>query len=227
MTSLVAATAFFLGIHVLISGTRLRDRLVARIGERGFQGVFSLLSLGGLIWLCAAYAGAPYVPLWGPLLGLEPLALVLVLVAFLLIGVGLTTPSPTVVGGESALDADEPARGILRITRHPFLCGVALWAAVHLLVNGDLAGTVLFGGILILALIGPASIDRKRERRLGARWARFAAHTSSVPFAAILQGRNELHIGELGWWRVGVALALYAAFLASHRWLFGVSALPG
>jgi uncharacterized membrane protein len=226
MTSLVAAAAFFVGIHVLVSGTRLRDRLVARVGERGFQGLFSLLSLGAIVWLCVAYARAPYVSLWGPLLGLEPIALVLVLVAFLLIGIGLTTPSPTAVGGESALDADEPARGILRITRHPFLCGVALWAAVHLVVNGDLAGTVLFGGLLVLALIGPTSIDRKRERRLGARWERFAAHTSSVPFAAILQGRNQLRIGELGWWRVGVSVALYAASLASHRWLFGVSPLP-
>lgn len=227
MTSLVAATAFFLGIHVLIAGTRLRDRLVAVVGERGFLGLFSLLSIAGMAWLCIAYTGAPYVELWGHLRVLDPLALALVLVAFLFIAVGLLTPTPTAVGGEGLLDGDEPARGILRITRHPFLCGVALWAAVHLVVNGDLAGTVLFGGLLALALVGPASIDRKRERRLGPRWERFAAHTSSVPFAAILQGRNHLHVDELGWWRVGVAVALYAAFLASHGWLFGVSPLRG
>jgi len=225
MTPLVLATLFFLGIHVLIAGTRLRDRLVASVGERGFLGLFSLLSLAGMAWLCVAYARAPHVPLWGPLGWLAPAAAVLVLIAFVFVGVGLTTPSPTVVGGEALVDADEPARGILRVTRHPFLWGVALWAAVHLVVNGDLAGTVLFGGLLVLALVGPSSIDRKRERRLGPRWERFAAHTSNVPFAAILQGRNELRLAELGWWRIAVAVALYAVFLASHRWLFGVAPL--
>jgi len=223
MTPLVLATLFFVGIHVFISGTRLRDRLVALVGERGFLGLFSLLSIGAMAWLCLAYARAPYVRLWGPVSWLGPVAILLVLVAFLFVGVGLTTPSPTAVGGEGLLDADEPARGILRITRHPFLWGVALWAAVHLVVNGDLAGTVLFGGVLVLALLGPSSIDEKRARRLGAPWERFAAHTSNVPFAAILQGRNALHLGELGWWRIALAVALYAAFLASHRWLFGVS----
>lgn len=225
MTPLVLATLFFVGIHVFISGTRLRDRLVARVGERGFLGLFSLLSLAGMVWLVVAYGRAPMVRLWGPLPALGPAAIGLVLVAFLLIGIGLTTPSPTAVGGEALLDADEPARGILRITRHPFLWGVALWAAVHLVVNGDLAGTVLFGGLLVLALIGPASIDKKRERRLGPAWESFAARTSNVPFAAILQGRNALRVGELGWWRIAVAVALYAAFLASHGWLFGVSPL--
>jgi uncharacterized membrane protein len=112
-----------------------------------------------------------------------------------LVVIGLTTPSPTVTGGTGALDRDDAVRGILRVTRHPFLCGVALWAALHLILNGDAAALVLFGALLVLALIGPSSIDAKRQRAFGARWERFAAATSILPFAAIAAGR-ELRLGR-------------------------------
>ena len=135
MISLILAAAFFVGIHIFVSGTSLRGAIVARIGEQGFQGFFSLLSIVALVWLGLAYSRAPYIGLWGHVTALRPLALVLLLVAILFIGIGLTTPSPTVVGGESQLDRDDPAQGILRITRHPFLWGVALWALTHLVVT--------------------------------------------------------------------------------------------
>jgi uncharacterized membrane protein len=226
MTSLVLAAAFFVGLHLFVSGTRLRGAVVARTGERGFQGLFSLLSLGGIVWLIRAYSHAEGVQLWGEMEALKPLALVLMAVAFLLAGVGLTTPSPTAVGGESLLAAADPARGVLRVTRHPFLWGAALWAAVHLVLNGDAASLVLFGAFLLLALVGPRSIDAKRQRALGERWERFAAVTSNVPFAAIVAGRNRLVPGELGWWRVALGLGLYAVFLAVHGRLFGASPFP-
>jgi uncharacterized membrane protein len=226
MISLVLACAFFVGIHVFISGTRLRDSLVAQIGEQGFRGLFSLLSLVGMVWMCWAYGHAPTIELWGKTNAFRPLALGLVLLAFLFVGIGLTTPSPTAVGGESQLDQAEPARGILRITRHPFLWGVALWAFTHLILNGDAASFVLFGAVLALALVGPASIDAKRQRAFAGKWGRFAAVTSNVPFAAIIEGRNVLRIDELGLWRVGVGLTLFVVLLFSHRWLFGVSPFP-
>jgi uncharacterized membrane protein len=225
MISLILAAAFFVGIHVFVSGTRLRDRLVAQVGEQGFRGLFSALSLVGMVWMGWAYSRAPSIALWGKTHAFRPLALLLVLFAFL-VGVGLTTPSPTAVGGESQLDQPEPARGILRITRHPFLWGVALWAFTHLLLNGDAASFVLFGALLLLALVGPGSIDAKRQRAFGGKWGRFAAVTSNVPFAAIIEGRNILRIDELGLWRIGVSLALYVMLLLSHRWLFGVSPFP-
>ncbi|MND01864.1 hypothetical protein D3C83_210300 [compost metagenome] len=50
--------------------------------------------------------------------------------------------------------------------------------------------------------------------------------TSSVPFAAILAGRNTLRLDELGAGRIGLGLVLYAIVLATHRWLFGVSPFP-
>jgi uncharacterized membrane protein len=223
MTELVAAAAFFVAIHVFISGTALRGRFVARLGERGFFGFFSLLSAAGLGWLVWSYGRAPFVGIWTPAPALRPMVLLLVLAAFLLVVTGLTTPSPTAIGGEAELDRAEPAKGILRVTRHPFLWGVATWAFAHLLANGDAASLILFGSLLLLALVGPFSIDRKRARRLGDRWERFAAKTSNLPFAAIVAGRSSFALAEIGWWRIGLALILYAAFLFLHRPLFGVS----
>jgi uncharacterized membrane protein len=57
----------------------------------------------------------------------------------------------------------------------------------------------------------------------GEQWTPFAESTSSLPFLAIAQGRNRLSLAEIGWWRVAMALVLYAAFLGAHAWLFGVS----
>lgn len=226
MTMLLLAGALFVGIHVCIAGSRWRDRIVAVIGEAPYLGLFSLLSIAALAWMVRAYRAAPVLPLWGPLPGLRAVALVLMLVAVVLVVVGLTTPSPTATGGTAALDRDDAVRGILRVTRHPFLCGVALWAALHLLLNGDAASLALFGALLVLAVIGPSSIDAKRRRAFGTRWERFAARTSIVPFAAIAAGRNQLRLGEIGAWRLALATVVYVALLLLHGRLFGVPALP-
>src|SRR5437899_6534635 len=140
MCNLIAASSYFLLIHFGVSGTRLRDTLVARLGEGPYRGAFALASVIGLVWMIYGYRRAPTVDLWGELLGLRPLAFALVFVAFLFVGIGLATPSPTRVGMESKLaEGTDIVRGIVRVTRHPFLWGVALWALVHLIVNGDLA----------------------------------------------------------------------------------------
>ena len=224
LTSLILAALFFVSIHVLVAGTRARDRFVARMGENAYLAFFSLLSIAGLTWLCWAYASAPTIWLAAPAAWTRPLAWALVFLAFLLVVVGVTTPSPTSTGGDEQLDASEPATGILRITRHPFLWGVALWAAAHLIANPDAASLVLFASLLVLALVGPPSIDAKRGRRFGDRWQRFAEATSSVPFAAILGGRNHLALSEIGLLRPAAAVALYAVFFWAHPWLFGVPA---
>ena len=221
MRFLVLAALFFAGIHVGIAGTRVRDRLVARLGEQGYLGLFSLASIAGMIWLTTAYGAAPYVALWGQLPGLRPVALPVVLVAFVLVVTGLTTPSPTTVGGEKALGTAEPAVGIQRVTRHPFLWGVALWATMHLVVNGNARACVLFGTMLFLGLYGPLSIDAKRRRRFGAAWERYAAVTSNVPFAAIVQGRNRFVWREIGWGRVAFAAVVFGAFVVVHPLVVG------
>ena len=94
MLSLIGANAYFLLIHFGVSGTRLRDALIARLGAGPYRGAFAFASLIGLAWMIYAYRRAPTVPLWGLLLGLRPAAYVLVFIAFLFVVVGLATPSP-------------------------------------------------------------------------------------------------------------------------------------
>jgi uncharacterized membrane protein len=223
MISLLLAAVFFVGIHVFVSGTSLRAAIVAKTGEVVYQTAFSAVSLLGLIWLGWAYAAVEPAELWKPAAWLRPVTHLLTLLAFLFVAIGAATPSPTAVGGEAALSAGVTAKGIQRITRHPFLWGVALWAVAHLLVSADLASLIFFGALLLLALVGPPSIDAKRARMFRERWTRFAESTSSLPFLAISQGRNTMELAEIGWWRVALGLVLYAVFLGAHSWLFGVS----
>ncbi len=226
MYSLIAASAFFLVIHFGVSGTRLRDVLVARMGAGPYRGAFALASLVGLVWMGSAYGRAPTVDLWGQLSSLRPLAFVLVLLAFLFVGIGLATPSPTQVGMESKLaQGTDIVRGVVRITRHPLLWRVALWALVHLIMNGDLASLILFGSLLLLALGGTAFIDAKRRRSFGDQWSRFAQGTSNVPFAAIATGRNQLGpaLREIGILPPIIVTVAYVLVLIFHGRVFGAS----
>jgi len=224
----VAAAGLFLLItHFGISSTPLRAALVARMGEKPYLGLFSLLSALAFWWLGASYANAPYEPLWLPAGWQAWVPILVVPVALFLVVAGLSTPNPTSVGQEKLLaEGQEPVRGILRVTRNPFLWGVGLWALAHIVPNGDVASLFLFGSLAVLALAGSVLIDIKLARRLGPAWDRYAAHTSNIPFAAILAGRQSFVWREIGWWRVAVALVLYAAFLHLHRLVFGVSPFP-
>ena len=100
MASLFAAALFFDGIHFLISGTALRGKIVGLIGERPFQGPFSLMSVIGIVWLFRAYGQAEYVELWAELQALRPVALIVMLVAFFFVVLAFTSPNPTAVGVE-------------------------------------------------------------------------------------------------------------------------------
>ena len=227
MTSLIAAAAVFVLLHLLVSGTALRGVIVGKIGEGPFMGLFSLASLGGLIWLGWAYGQAKGTgPVYWDLgTGAKHAAVGLALLAFLLAVTGLFTLNPTGVKQEGALDKPGAVKGIIRITRHPFLWGVAIWALAHLLANGDLPSVVLFGSLMVLAVSGTASIDAKRKKALGAKYEAFLAQTSGVPFAAILAGKQKLSLAELGWWRLLLAVAFFAAVLWGHPFLFGVNPL--
>jgi Predicted membrane protein len=230
MTNLIAAAVVFVLIHLLISGTRVRDALVGRLGSGPYMGLFSLLSAVVLVWLGFAFAAARGSPantaFWGVAPATRHIQIGIQFIAVLFIVIGLTTPNPTSVRQEAVLDRPDAVGGVLRITRHPFLWGVALWAVGHLLVNGEIASLILFLSMLALALLGTASIDAKRRRALGAKWEGFAAQTSNLPFAAILQGRQKLSIGEIGWWRIVAGVAVWVILTWTHPYIAGVSALP-
>lgn len=233
MTNLIAAAAVFFAIHIFISGTRMRDVLVGAMGERAYMGLFSLVSIGVIVWMAIAFnhAGAEKGSDADPMLydlgmGARHAAIPLVAIAFLLGVPGLLRPNPTSVKGEALAARPDTVKGVLRITRHPFLWGVALWSAVHLANNGDEAGVIFFATFLLLAVFGTWSIDAKRRRKLGAGWDAFAAQTSNLPFAAILSGRNRFSFREYFDWRFLVAAILFVVILMGHGRMFGVSPLP-
>jgi uncharacterized membrane protein len=217
MASISVAAAFWLGLHLIVAGP-LRVRLVGMLGEGRFRGVFALLSIVGLVWLIFAYRAAPWAPLWPTIPALGYLALVLVFLAFLLTVVGVGPTNPTDTHAPRMIDDKLPVYGITRVTRHPRLCGVTLWGIAHLLVNGNLAALIMFGALLVTAVNGMVSIDRKRRHALGRLWDEFAAQTSSLPFAAILAGRTRFEISEFRAWQIALAVVLFAGVF----WLHGI-----
>jgi uncharacterized membrane protein len=191
---------------------------VRAIGEKGYLGVYSAAAFATLGWMIWAYLRAPLQPLW-PGLRLVPLAAMPV--ALVLVVAAVSSRNPTAVMQAGALRSAEPARGIVRVTRHPMMWGVMLWAAAHVLARGDRAALVFFGGFFVLAALGTVAIDARKAGTLGEDWKRFAAVTSNVPFGAIAAGRNRFVWREIGWARVVVALAAYAVLILAHPYLFG------
>ncbi len=228
IAALLLASAFFIGIHLGIAGTSLRDRCVNLLGERVYQGLFFAASLVGISALCIAYGAVSESGgfWWQPPQWLRAVAPILGLIALFFGVLGLLTPSPTTVGMESTLKKPDAVQGILRITRHPFLCGVALWAAFHMLVAPTTPALILFGTLLIVALAGPASIDRKRLKTHGGDYRAFADKTSITPFLAVVLRRNSLQIKEIPWWQWLALIVVFVAVLVLHPILFGVSAAP-
>jgi uncharacterized membrane protein len=104
--------------------------------------------------------------------------------------------------------------------------GVSLWAFVHLVGNGDWASTLLFGSLLVVAAAGPASIDAKRHRALGAAWEGFARQTSIIPFVAITAGRGTMAWREMMDWRPLAGVVAYVLMLGGHVHIVGVSPWP-
>ena len=213
MSNLIAAALVFLSIHLFVSGTRLRDAITRAIGERPYLALFSLASLVVIVWVATAYnaasASAENRVLYDLGIGVRHLAIPVVALAFVLGVQGLLTPNPTSVQQENTAASEGTVKGVLRITRHPFLWGIMIWSAFHTAANGDLASVIFFGTFFVNALLGTFLIDAKRKRKLGRVWDTFAYKTSNLPFAAAFSGRNKLKIGESFGERFWVALATF------------------
>jgi uncharacterized membrane protein len=234
MVNLIEAAVVFLAIHLLISGTPVRDAIARGIGEKAYMGLFALASLGVIVWMAMAFNAAGAAPgsasdpfLYNLGRGARDSVVPLVAIAFLVGVPGLLAANPTSVRFKDATPSPDLVKGVLRITRHPFLWGVVLWSLVHLAANGDEASVIFFGTFLVLSLFGTFSIDAKRRRKMGAAWDGFAAKTSNIPFAAIVSGRNSFSAREYFDWRFVVALILFAVILFGHVYLFGVLPIPG
>ena len=129
----------------LVSAAHLFKRIApgprASLGDRG-KGLVALALLVSVVLMVLGYRWADYAPVYDPLPGMGHLNNLLMLVALFLFGVGGT-------------------KGTLYTRmRHPMLWGTVIWAVAHLLVNGDLASVVLFGGLGVWALLEMAVINR-------------------------------------------------------------------
>jgi uncharacterized membrane protein len=197
MSNLVWAVTAFVGTHFLMSHP-LRAPLVARLGENGFRGVYSLVSLVTFGWAVMAFRAAPVTePLWVAGDGIWAIASLLMLEGAILF-MGSLVGNPALPAPGAAALATKPVHGVFHITRHPMMWGFALWAIAHALVAPYGAQLVLTLGMLVLALGGSAGQDRKKAVLMGAAWKDWAARTSFVPYAAQLSGRAPWKTGWPG-----------------------------
>ena len=151
MIYLVLGLVLFLGVHsVSIVSPAWRDARAAAMGEGAWKGLYTLASIVGFVLLIYGYGLARQEPvvLYPPPAALRHLAMLLMLPVFALL-----------------LAAYLPGR-IKRAAKHPMLLAVKLWALAHLLVNGNLADVLLFGGFLLWAAADRVSMKHRVQRPL-------------------------------------------------------------
>ncbi len=146
MGLLIVGLAVFIGAHLVPAMTTFRAGLIGRLGEGGYKGLFSLVSLAGMVLIVMGYsaareAGPPLI--WDPPIAMRHIALLLMLPAFVFF---VSTYFP----------------GRIKSTlKHPMLVSVKVWALAHLLANGDLASMLLFGSLLAWAVVDRISLKRR------------------------------------------------------------------
>ncbi|WP_281982586.1 NnrU family protein [Thalassorhabdomicrobium marinisediminis] len=211
--------AFFL-THSIPVRPAVKSRLTAWLGPRAFTIGYSLLSLAMLALLIWAAGRAPSVSLWPQMMWQRHLAHLGMLAVCLILAASLARPNPFSFGG-ARNDRFDPAHpGILRIMRHPVLVALALWAGVHLVVNGDLAHVILFGVLGSFAVLGRKVIDRRKQRVLGPdRWQALLDATQAAPLFSAPQSWAGAGL------RLLAGLAAFVALLALHPIVIGVAAL--
>jgi uncharacterized membrane protein len=199
---LVTASVAFVGTHFLMSHP-FRATMVGALGEKGFAGAYTLVSLITFGWMIWAYpsasAEAPQ-PLWDAgRAGFVVATLLMWLGSVLFVGSlrrNPALPRP----GKQLTKFDEP-NGVYAITRHPMMWGFALWGVVHAIVNPTSASLILSATIVFLALVGAALQDGKKDRLMGDVWRDYRARTSFVPYGNGLKSADAFALigGTLLW----------------------------
>ncbi|TMV07889.1 NnrU family protein [Ruegeria sediminis] len=212
------ALGVFLLSHVIPVRPPVRPWLIARMGRRGYFAAYSLFSLAVLGWLIVAAARAPYVEVIPPYPALRWVPVLIMPVVCWLAVAGLAIRNPFSFGGlgRGSFDPDNP--GILRLSRHPILLALLLWALAHLFANGSLAHVILFGLFSGFALLGMTLIDKRKAREMGEEWQRLARNTAPLSLRA-----------PQPWPRLWVWLVAAVAFVALlhlHMPVIGLSPLP-
>jgi uncharacterized membrane protein len=144
----IVGLVVFLGAHVFVSMRGERDALIARIGRGPYLGLFSLVSIVGLVLIgfgFARYRAAGFIPVWYPPAWTQHIV------------VALMWPASI------AIVAAYMPGNIKRVLKHPMLVGVKIWAAAHLFANGDLGGMILFGSVLAWAVYDRITLKRRND----------------------------------------------------------------
>jgi uncharacterized membrane protein len=145
---LILGLIVFLGTHAFSMARYRRAAFIGKIGEGPYKGLYSLVSLAGIVLIAIGYGQyrqGGYTPVWDPPVWTRHLALLLVWVAFVCLAAAYL-----------------PGR-IKRTLKHPMLAGVKIWALAHLLANGDLGSILLFGSFLVWAIVARISVKRRDE----------------------------------------------------------------
>ncbi|MBT3768181.1 MAG: NnrU family protein [Rhodospirillales bacterium] len=222
---LALASILFVGSHFVMSSGSIRPRLVSAMGRAPFMIGYSIFSLMSFAWMLWAYQDAPDVVLWIPMTGFKHASLTLMLFACFFIVGGYTTQNPGAINTEDKAVVPSP-KGVLKITRHPVMWGIAFWGIAHLLAHGEVAKLILFGTMTVLALAGAYHIDLRRRQNLGDAWRAYEAETSFFPLGAILKGRTRIENREIPLWQTLLTVLLYIGLLYGHNTVLGVNVLP-
>ena len=145
---MILGLVLFLGVHTLTTQRDLRARMIASTGEGVYKAGYALVSLLGLVLIVrgfAHYRSEGLIELWTPPRALKHLTMALMLPAVILVVAAYI-------------------RGrIYMAVKHPMLSGVKLWAAAHLIANGDLGGIILFGSFLGWAVFDRISLKHRAD----------------------------------------------------------------
>jgi len=191
--AVAALWLLFASTHMAFSSLRLRPALVARLGERGFAGAYSLVALAIFVSLCSVYAshkhGGPFLWYLGAVPAVRFSVYAGMALALALLVSGVITPSPA-----ATLPGRPEPRGLLRVTRHPVLMALGLYGLLHLLVaRVHAVDLVFFAGFPLFVAVGARHQDQRKLATLGEDFRRFHAETSFLPFgrAGFARGLRE------------------------------------
>jgi uncharacterized membrane protein len=188
---ILAAAAAFVGTHFLLSHP-LRRLIVDTVGSAAFLGIYSVVAVATLGWLALAYRASPAgTPLWPVGDGLWAAATFVMLAASVLL-MGSIIRNPALPNPGSPTPVPAEARGVFAVTRHPMMWAFALWGICHIAVYPVAANIIVAAAIIILALVGAALQDRKKEALQPDTWPEWERKTSYWPFGAIVSGKARL-----------------------------------
>ena len=220
LITLAAANAAFVGSHFIMSHP-LRGPMVRALGEKGFSLAYTAISFAALGWVYFAFIAAPPADLGGSgEIGWIAATIITWPAMVLLAGSFMGNPALPTPMAEAQARA-EP-RGVFRVTRHPMMWAIGLWAASHLLLFWSTRTMITAAAMGLLALVGAKFQDAKKQALMGASWAEWEGKTSYWPRWSRLFSVGALPLlAGTALWLAGMWLHLWRAGIPAgvFRWL--------